>query len=69
MKGVARQLGISPRQLQRDIVTNVGLTPKTLQRVMRLQRFLDYASRQAGVAIEGEICSDERTTISSRSTR
>jgi AraC-like DNA-binding protein len=50
VEGVARQLGISPRHLQRNIVANVGLTPKTLQRVMRLQRFLDYASRRGELA-------------------
>jgi AraC-like DNA-binding protein len=50
VEGVARKLGISPRQLQRDIVTNVGLTPKTLQRVMRMQRFLEYTSRRDGLA-------------------
>jgi AraC-like DNA-binding protein len=47
---VARQIGLSARQLQRSIATNVGLTPKTLQRVMRLQRFLDAASRRDDLA-------------------
>jgi AraC-like DNA-binding protein len=50
VEGVARQLDISPRQLQRNIVANVGLTPKTLQRVMRMQRFLDYVSRRDELA-------------------
>ena len=27
-------------------MTTVGLTPKTLQRVMRMRRFLDYAERR-----------------------
>jgi methylphosphotriester-DNA--protein-cysteine methyltransferase len=31
-------------------VTNVGLTPKTLQRVMRLQVFLEYSSQRHGLA-------------------
>ena len=44
---VARHLGLSARQLQRSIVTNVGLTPKTLQRVMRMQRFLDFGASRA----------------------
>jgi methylphosphotriester-DNA--protein-cysteine methyltransferase len=43
VEAVARQLDLSPRQLQRSMVSNVGLTPKTLQRVMRLQRFLHIA--------------------------
>jgi len=47
---VADQLGLSARQLQRSVVANVGLTPKTLQRVMRLQRFLDHAGRRADLA-------------------
>ena len=47
---VATRLGISTRQLHRDIVANVGLTPKTLQRVMRLQRFLGYAERRRDLA-------------------
>jgi AraC-like DNA-binding protein len=51
VEGVARQLGISPRQLQRTVVANVGLSPKTLQRVMRMQRFLDYASRRDELAV------------------
>ena len=50
VEGVARELGISARQLRRNIVANVGLTPKTLQRVMRMQRFLDYASRRGELA-------------------
>jgi AraC-like DNA-binding protein len=47
---VAERLGVSSRQLQRSIVRNVGLTPKTLQRVMRLQRFLDSADRGDALA-------------------
>ena len=50
VEGVARQLGISARQLRRNIVANVGLTPKALQRVMRMQRFLDHASRREELA-------------------
>jgi methylphosphotriester-DNA--protein-cysteine methyltransferase len=47
---VATRLGISTRQLHRSIEANVGLTPKTLQRVMRLQRFLGHAERHRGLA-------------------
>jgi AraC-like DNA-binding protein len=47
---VATRLGISTRQLHRIIEANVGLTPKTLQRVMRLQRFLRHAERHRGLA-------------------
>jgi AraC-like DNA-binding protein len=50
VEDVARQLGLSARQLQRNIVANVGLTPKTLQRVLRMQRFLEYASRRGELA-------------------
>lgn len=47
---VATRLGISTRQLHRSIVMNVGLTPKTLQRVMRLQRFLAFAEQRPDLA-------------------
>lgn len=47
---VATRLGISTRQLHRTIEANVGLTPKALQRVMRLQRFLGHAERHRGLA-------------------
>ena len=47
---VAARLGVSTRQLHRSIMANVGLTPKTLQRVMRLQRFLGYAERRPDLA-------------------
>lgn len=47
---VAARLGISTRQLQRSIEANVGLSPKTLQRVMRLQRFLGHAERRRDLA-------------------
>jgi len=36
----AHQLGLSGRQLRRLVTTEVGLGPKTYQRVVRLQRFL-----------------------------
>jgi len=39
--GVATKTSISERELQRRFVRDVGYAPKTLQRVLRLQRFLD----------------------------
>lgn len=36
----ADDVGITSRQLRRVFVDNVGLTPKTYQRVLRLQRFI-----------------------------
>jgi AraC-like DNA-binding protein len=50
VEGAATKLGISPRQLQRAIVGNVGLPPKALQRVMRMQRFLHLARRRGELA-------------------
>jgi AraC-like DNA-binding protein len=38
---VAAKTSISERELQRRFVHDVGYAPKTLQRVLRLQRFLD----------------------------
>jgi AraC-like DNA-binding protein len=38
--GVARDTSMSERELQRRFVRDVGYAPKTLQRVLRLQRFL-----------------------------
>lgn len=39
--GVASKAYISERELQRRFVHDVGYAPKTLQRVLRLQRFLE----------------------------
>ena len=36
----ADMLGITARQLRRSLLTNLGLAPRTYQRVLRLQRFL-----------------------------
>jgi len=47
---VGMQLALSARQLQRSIVATVGVPPKTLQRVMRLQRFLEYSERRGDLA-------------------
>ncbi|HEU0115763.1 MAG TPA: AraC family transcriptional regulator [Thermomicrobiales bacterium] len=41
---LARQCGVSERQLRRRFETAVGYGPKTLQRILRLQRFLWLAS-------------------------
>jgi AraC-like DNA-binding protein len=46
----AARLGLSARQLQRSLVANIGLSPKALQRVMRLRRFLECTSRGADLA-------------------
>jgi len=42
---LADDLGIGERQLRRRFVTAVGYGPKTLQRVLRFQRFLELARR------------------------
>lgn len=41
---VAAKTSMSERELQRRFVHDVGYAPKTLQRVLRLQRFLDVRS-------------------------
>lgn len=46
----ARSLGISSRHLRRLLIAEVGLAPKVLQRVMRMQRFLSAAARRTGLA-------------------
>ncbi len=46
---LAESLGFSERQLRRRFLTAVGYSPKTLQRVLRLRRFLAAAgARTAG---------------------
>jgi AraC-like DNA-binding protein len=40
---VARELGISERQLRRRFVASVGYSPKTFQRILRFQRLLAIA--------------------------
>jgi AraC-like DNA-binding protein len=50
---VARELGVSERQLRRRFLASVGYGPKTLQRVLRFQRFLrelDRAGADADLA-------------------
>jgi AraC-like DNA-binding protein len=41
----ADELGISVRHLRRVLTATIGLTPKSFQRVLRLQRFLASAER------------------------
>ncbi|HEX4247938.1 MAG TPA: helix-turn-helix domain-containing protein [Pseudonocardia sp.] len=45
---VAAQVGLSGRQLRRALHTEVGLGPKTFQRIGRLQRFLALAAAGPG---------------------
>jgi AraC-like DNA-binding protein len=47
---LARDLGLSERQLRRRCRAGVGYGPKTLQRVLRLRRFLDLAAGDDGLA-------------------
>ncbi|GGK75878.1 AraC family transcriptional regulator [Planomonospora parontospora subsp. parontospora] len=47
---VARDLGLSERQLHRRCVRAFGYGPKTLQRVVRFQRAVRLARRGAGLA-------------------
>ncbi len=51
---VAGQVGLSPRQLRRRFVHQVGYGPKTYERVMRFRRFLDLTAgghrRRVGLA-------------------
>ena len=45
---LGRELGIGERQLRRRFADAVGYSPKTLQRVLRFQRFLRLAAREGG---------------------
>ena len=47
---LADQLGLSDRQLRRRFLAAVGYGPKTLQRVLRLRRFLASATADGGPA-------------------
>jgi AraC-like DNA-binding protein len=46
----ADALGFSARHLRRVVIGEIGLGPKMYQRVLRLQRFLAAAERDAGLA-------------------
>ena len=48
VSALAGELGLSERQLRRRFATAVGYGPKTLARVLRLQRFLTLAARGEG---------------------
>jgi AraC-like DNA-binding protein len=47
---LCRQIGISERQLRRRFDAAVGYSPRTLRRVLRLQRFLRAAAHDDGLA-------------------
>lgn len=47
---LSRALHVSPRQLQRRLLASVGYTPKTLHRILRLQRLLALAGAADGRA-------------------
>jgi AraC-like DNA-binding protein len=47
---LGRALHVSPRQLQRRLLSSVGYTPKTLHRILRLQRLLTLAGAADGRA-------------------
>jgi transcriptional regulator GlxA family with amidase domain len=48
---LARDLGLSERQLHRRCTAAVGYGPKTLDRVMRFRRFLALAARQPQIGL------------------
>jgi AraC-like DNA-binding protein len=47
---LGERLGASERQLRRRFLSSVGYSPRTLARVLRLQRFLVLARRGGGLA-------------------
>jgi transcriptional regulator GlxA family with amidase domain len=53
LKRLAAMLGITERQLRRRFATAVGYGPKTMQRILRFQRFLTLASRAAAPDLAG----------------
>ena len=53
VRTVAEGLGVSERQLRRRFEDAVGYGPKVLARVLRLQRFLQLAAREAGAGDGG----------------
>jgi AraC-like DNA-binding protein len=48
LSDTVRATGVSERQMRRRFHAQVGYGPKTLERIMRLQRFLDAVRRAAG---------------------
>ena len=45
IRALARQIGISERQLRRRFLTTVGYSPKLFQRIVRFQKLLALAKR------------------------
>jgi len=50
VEGVAERIGLSSRQLHRLFMAEVGINPKTFQRVARLRRFLAFSEAGYGLA-------------------
>jgi AraC-like DNA-binding protein len=50
VEGVAGRIGLSPRQLHRLFLAEVGINPKTFQRVARLRRFLAFSEAGSSLA-------------------
>jgi len=48
---ISRDLGVSERQLRRQVQRAVGYGPRTLTRVLRLQRFLRAAQTRPGASL------------------
>ena len=51
MAELARQAGLSERQLHRRCVPAFGYGPKTLDRILRLQRFLALGRAEPGAGL------------------
>jgi AraC-like DNA-binding protein len=51
LSAVSEALGVGERQLRRRTIAAVGYAPKTLQRVLRFQRFLNMARSHRGRGI------------------
>lgn len=51
IEAVARQLGMSPRQMERRVMACYGLTPKA---ILRRSRFLDVAEAMRGFSTPGQ---------------
>ena len=50
VEDVSARIGVSARQLRRIVLAEVGVGPKTFQRIARLSRFLADAQRGDGLA-------------------
>ncbi len=51
LRALAEELGVSERQLHRRCVTALGYGPKTLERILRFQRFQTLALKGAHVGL------------------